>query len=264
MNQALSTANGGLSPQLEQKAAAVHAALSDAIARFGDVVYSNSLGAEAMVLTDIIWSRGLPIEIFTVDTGRLHEETYSLLDRLQRRYGRRITLYYPEASKVEGFVARNGINGFYNGVEERLSCCHIRKVEPFRRAIAGRKAWVTGVRRQQSASRAQSQVVEWDAAGGLHKVSPLLDWTEQDVWDYIRARKLPYNPLHDRGYPSIGCAPCTRAIEPGQDSRAGRWWWENPDSRECGLHPRIRVTGSAVTVPAAVAVPAGPRAASST
>jgi phosphoadenosine phosphosulfate reductase len=228
-------------------------------------VYSNSLGAEAMVLTDIIWSRGLPIEIFTVDTGRLHEETYSLLDRLQRRYGKRITLYYPDASKVESFVARNGINGFYNGVEERMSCCHIRKVEPFRRAIAGRKAWVTGVRRQQSAARAQAEGVEWDAAHGLHKVSPLLDWTEQDVWDYIRARKLPYNPLHDRGYASIGCAPCTRAIEPGQDSRAGRWWWENPDSRECGLHPRIRVTVAPATAaaPAGALVSAAPRTARS-
>jgi len=266
MNQALSTANGGLSPELAQKAAVAHEALRDAIARFGDVVYSNSLGAEAMVLTDIIWSRGLPIEIFTVDTGRLHEETYSLLDRLQRRYGKRITLYYPEASRVEGFVARNGINGFYNGVEERMSCCQIRKVEPFRRAIAGRKAWVTGVRRQQSVARSQSDVVEWDAAGGLHKVSPLLDWSDQDVWDYIRARKLPYNQLHDRGYPSIGCAPCTRAIEPGQDSRAGRWWWENPDSRECGLHPRIRVTGpaTAAAVSPATAVSAAARAASST
>lgn len=266
MNQALSTNNGGLTALLEQKAAAVHAALSDAIARFGDIVYSNSLGAEAMVLTDIIWSRGLPIEIFTIDTGRLHEETYSLLDRLQRRYGKRITLYYPEAARLESFVAHNGINGFYNGVEERMSCCHIRKVEPFRRAIAGRKAWVTGVRRQQSATRAQTEVIEWDAGHGLHKVSPLLDWTDQDVWDYIRARKLPYNPLHDRGYPSIGCAPCTRAIEPGQDSRAGRWWWENPDSRECGLHPRIRVTGAAGAAvgPPPVTVPAAARAASST
>lgn len=245
MTPSLGTVNGGLSLELEQKAAAAHVLLTRAVAEFGSVVYSNSLGAEAMVLTDIIWSRGLDIGIFSIDTGRLHEETLSLLDRLQRRYGKRIELYYPDAQRLEAYVARNGINGFYNGLEERLSCCHIRKVEPFRRAVAGKKAWVTGVRREQSTARAQTESIEWDAGNGLYKISPLLDWSEQDIWGYIHALKLPYNPLHDRQYPSIGCAPCTRAVEPGQDSRSGRWWWENPDSRECGLQPRIRIAAQA-------------------
>jgi phosphoadenosine phosphosulfate reductase len=230
-----------LSPELERKIEATRATLAQAVAEFGDIVYSNSLGAEAIVLTDLIWSSNLPIEIFSIDTGRLHEETYSLLDRIQRRYGKRIQLYYPERERLETYVRQNGINGFYNGLEQRVSCCHLRKVEPFRRAIAGRKAWITGVRRQQSAARAEGETFEWDDGNGLYKVSPLLDWTEQDVWDYIRVHQLPYNPLHDKHYPSIGCAPCTRAIEPGQDSRAGRWWWERPDSRECGLLPRITV-----------------------
>jgi phosphoadenosine phosphosulfate reductase len=255
MNQVLAThspgtSSGGLSPQLQQKAAAAQATLARAVAEYGSVVYSNSLGAEAIVLTDIIWSRSLEIGIFTIDTGRLPDETYSLLDRLQRRYARQIQVYYPEAARLESLVARNGINGFYNGVEERLSCCHIRKVEPFRRAIAGHKAWVTGVRREQSAARSHAQSNEWDDSHGLYKVSPLLDWSEEDVWEYIRALKLPYNALHDRGYRSIGCVPCTRAVEPGQDSRSGRWWWENPESRECGLHPRIRVAVQSSARPA--------------
>lgn len=246
-----------LSPELQAKAQAARELLAKTVAEYGankdgSVVYANSLGAEAMVLTDLIWGAdgvaGIAekIEIFSIDTGRLHEETYSLLDRVQRRYGKHIRLYYPQTEQVEQYVSQNGINGFYNGLEQRQSCCHIRKIEPFRRAIAGRKAWVTGVRREQSATRALGAAVEWDAGNGLHKISPLLDWTEKDVWDYIRALKLPYNPLHDRNFPSIGCAPCTRAIEPGQDHRAGRWWWENPESRECGLHPRIRIVAQHV------------------
>jgi phosphoadenosine phosphosulfate reductase len=242
MTPALGTINTtGLSRELQQKADAAASLLARVVAEHGDVVYANSLGAEAIVLTDLIWSRGLRVDIFSIDTGRLHEETYSLLDRLQRRYGRRIRLYSPDAQQLEAYVEQNGINGFYNGLDERLSCCNIRKVEPFKRAIAGRRAWVTGTRREQSAARAQAEAVEWDQSYGLYKVSPLLDWTEKDIWDYIFTFKLPYNPLHDRNYRSIGCAPCTRAVEPGQDSRAGRWWWENPDSRECGLHPRIRL-----------------------
>ena len=234
-----------LSPELEQKVSKVRALLEKAVADFGDVVYANSLGLEAMVLTDIIWTQVPGIEIFSVDTGRLHEETYSLLDRVQRRYGKRIRVYYPQPEHVENFVAKHGINGFYSGVEERLSCCHVRKVEPFRRGIAGRKAWITGVRRQQSAVRAQGQPIEWDDQHGLYRISPLLDWTQAEVQEYVQVLKLPYNPLHDRDFPSIGCAPCTRAVEPGQDSRAGRWWWENSEARECGLQPRIRVVATA-------------------
>ncbi len=234
-----------LSPELQAKVQATRELLARTVAEYGDVVYSNSLGAEAMVLTDLIWTHVPQVEVFTIDTGRLHEDTVSLLDRVQRRYNKQIKVYYPQAGALEQYVQTNGINGFYNGLEQRQSCCSIRKVEPFRRAVAGRKAWITGVRREQSATRALVSPVEWDGQNGLHKISPLLEWTERDIWEYIRALKLPYNPLHDRHYPSIGCAPCTRAVEAGQDSRAGRWWWENPDSRECGLQPRIQVLAKA-------------------
>jgi len=230
-----------LSSRLQSLVQGTRALLEQAVREHGDVVYSNSLGAEAMVLTDIICTDVPEIEMFTLDTGRLHDETLALLDRIERRYQRRIRVLTPDSALVEQYVRDNGINGFYLGVEERQSCCHIRKVEPFKRGIAGHKAWVTGVRREQSAERAQGDAISWDDRYGLWKVSPLLEWTEQDVWAYINARNLPYNALHDKGYPSIGCAPCTRAVEPGADPRSGRWWWENPDSRECGLQPRRRV-----------------------
>lgn len=222
----------------ESKINATLDTLRSAVSEYGKVVYSNSLGAESMVLTDLIWKQVPEIEIFTLDTGRLPEETYNLIERLERRYDRRMRIYYSEPATLEALVARNGINGFYNGVPERVACCHVRKVEPFRRAVQGAGAWVTGVRHEQSVTRAQAKAVDFDAANGLAKISPILDWTHDDVWTYIRTHKLPYNPLHDKGYPSIGCAPCTRAVEPGADSRSGRWWWENTDSKECGLHPR--------------------------
>jgi phosphoadenosine phosphosulfate reductase len=195
-----------------------------------------------MVLTDLIYTSVPAIDLFSIDTGRLPEETLSLLDRLERRYQRRIPLVYPDTQAIELFVRERGVNAFYGSLEARLRCCGIRKVEPFKRAIVGYGAWVTGVRRDQSETRAQAQPQVHDERYGLAKISPLLDWSEADVWAYIRARDLPYNALHDRGYPSIGCAPCTRAIEPGQDHRAGRWWWEHPESRECGLQPRPRPT----------------------
>jgi phosphoadenosine phosphosulfate reductase len=229
-----------LNLELEQKTAAVRERLAAAVGEYGRVVYSNSLGAEAMVLTDIIWSNVPEIDIFSIDTGRLPEETYELLEKLQRRYKRNLRVVYPDAEALEGLVAAQGVNGFYHSLEARQACCRIRKVEPFKRAIAGYGAWVTGVRHEQSASRAMAEPVEWDAENGLHKISPILDWTEEQVWQYIRTRKLPYNSLHDRQYPSIGCSPCTRAIQPGESRRAGRWWWEQPESRECGLHPRVR------------------------
>jgi phosphoadenosine phosphosulfate reductase len=230
-----------LSPRLQTLVQDTRAVLELTLREHKNVVYSNSLGAEAMVLTDLICTYAPEIEMFTLDTGRLHDETLALLDRIERRYQRRVQVFYPDAQQIERYVGDNGINGFYLGVEERLSCCHIRKIEPFRRAVAGRKAWITGVRREQSAERALGEAIGWDERYGLWKVSPLLDWTEEDVWAYIRSRNLPYNALHDKGYPSIGCAPCTRAVEPGADPRSGRWWWENPDSRECGLQPRRRV-----------------------
>ena len=229
-----------LNLELEQKAVATREQLLAAVREHGRVVYSNSLGAEAVVLSDIIWSHVPEIDVFSIDTGRLHEETYELLEKLERRYKRSIRIVYPDARALEELVAQQGVNGFYHSLDARLACCHVRKVEPFKRAIAGYSAWVTGVRREQSATRAQAQPVEWDAENGLQKISPLLDWTEEQIWQYIRARKLPYNSLHDRQFPSIGCSPCTRAIQPGENRRAGRWWWEQPESRECGLHPRVR------------------------
>jgi phosphoadenosine phosphosulfate reductase len=228
-----------LSLDLKQKADAVRTELAAALRRFGRLIYSNSLGAEAMVLTDVIWSHLPQIEVFSIDTGRLHEETYELLEKLQRRYQRRVRLVYPDAQALEALVAAQGVNGFYHSLQARLDCCRIRKVEPFRRAIAGFPAWVTGVRREQSAGRAHDQSADWATQHGLYKVSPLLDWSETEVWQYIRARRLPYNPLHDRQFPSIGCSPCTRAVQPGEGRRAGRWWWEQAESRECGLHPRV-------------------------
>jgi phosphoadenosine phosphosulfate reductase len=223
-----------LRDRAESSIAQLRAALND----YKNVCYANSLGAESVVLTDLIWERVPEIDIFSIDTGRLYPETYDLIERIQHRYGRTLRLYYPEAADLEDWVAQNGINGFRNGIEQRHGCCGIRKVAPFRRAVAGKSAWVTGIRRAQSASRSLATAVEWDSVYGLHKISPLLDWSETDIWDYIRKKRLPYNSLHDTGFPSIGCAPCTRAVQPGDDERSGRWWWERPDSRECGLHPR--------------------------
>lgn len=232
---ALPVIDAALAQKIAQSTALLRQALSD----FGRIVYANSLGAEAVVLTDLICTEVPQIDIITIDTGRLPEETLSLLERLERRYQRRIKVFYPNAAAVEQYVGEHGINGFYNGLQERLSCCQIRKVEPFKRAIAGYAAWVTGLRREQSETRAAGEPIAKDEHG-IAKVSPLLEWTEANVWTYILAKKLPYNVLHDRGYPSIGCAPCSRSIEAGQDHRAGRWWWEKADSRECGLHPRRR------------------------
>jgi phosphoadenosine phosphosulfate reductase len=224
---------------LEQKAATVRARLAAALAEHGRPTYASSLGAEAIVLIDIIWSHVPQIDVFTIDTGRLHQETHDLLETLQRRYRRTMRVIYPDAAALEGLVARQGINGFYHRVEARLECCQIRKIDPFRRAIAGFPAWITGLRREQSASRAHTEELEWDPKYGLYKLSPLLEWREQEIWQYIRLHHLPYNALHDRQYPSIGCEPCTRAVQPGESRRAGRWWWERAESRECGLHPLI-------------------------
>lgn len=215
--------------------------LRAAVTEYTNVCYASSLGAESMVLTDLIWGSVPEIEIFSIDTGRLFPETYDLIERLQRRYGRALRMYYPDAGRLEDWVGENGINGFREGIEQRRGCCAVRKVEPFRRALSGRGAWVTGIRRGQSASRALAAPIEWDGEYGLHKVSPLLSWSEGEIWDYIRKKRLPYNSLHDLGFPSIGCAPCTRAVQAGEDARSGRWWWERTDLRECGLHPRRKI-----------------------
>lgn len=205
-------------------------------AEFSPAVFASSLAAEDMVLTDMILKAKLPIGIFSLETGRLHQETLAVLDKVKTRYDHDITLYRPQPEAVAAYVEQHGLNAFYNSVEMRRECCRIRKVEPLGRALAGNKAWITGQRRAQSTTRAELHVQEDDAAHAMTKFNPLADWSEQDVWDYIRANDVPYNALHDQGYPSIGCEPCTRAVQPGEDVRAGRWWWENPDSKECGLH----------------------------
>lgn len=201
-------------------------------------VLASGFGIESMVLTDLIARHALPIGIFTLDTGRLPSETYALIDRVREHYGLTIDVYCPDGAALEGYVRDNGINAFYRTLELRQRCCEIRKTEPLSRALAGKGAWITGLRRAQSPTRAQAGVEEFDTAHGLAKFNPLVHWSDADVWGYIRTHQVPYSPLHDRGYPSIGCAPCTRAIEPGEDIRAGRWWWENPEHKECGLHRR--------------------------
>jgi len=207
-------------------------------------VFANSFGAEDMVLTDLIARENIGIEIFSLDTGRLPAETYELMQKTAETYPAvPIRVYFPRAESVEKYVNEQGINAFYQSVELRKECCRIRKMEPLARALTGKTAWVTGLRRSQSTTRTDATEQEWDEANGLAKFNPLLEWSEQDVWDYIRAREIPYNALHDRHYPSIGCAPCTRAIAVGEDIRAGRWWWENPEGKECGLHAKVSRIG---------------------
>jgi phosphoadenosine phosphosulfate reductase len=203
---------------------------------FTPAVFASSLAAEDMVLTDLILKAKLPIAIFSLETGRLHAETLAMLDKVKEIYGYEIALYRPQPEAVEAYVAQNGLNAFYDSVDMRKECCRIRKVEPLGRALAGNQAWITGQRRAQSATRTSLMIEEDDPAHFMTKFNPLADWSEEDVWTYLRDNKVPYNALHDKGYPSIGCEPCTRAIEPGEDVRAGRWWWENPESKECGLH----------------------------
>jgi phosphoadenosine phosphosulfate reductase len=203
---------------------------------FSPAVFASSLAAEDMVLTDLILKAGLPITIFSLETGRLHKETLAMIDKVKAHYGYDIQVMRPKQELVDEYVAKNGLNAFYDSVEMRKGCCYVRKVEPLGRALAGNEAWITGQRRSQSTTRAELAVQEDDAAHGMVKFNPLADWSEEDVWEYIRSNGVPYNELHDRGYPSIGCEPCTRAIQPGEDVRAGRWWWENADSKECGLH----------------------------
>ncbi|MBC3809146.1 phosphoadenylyl-sulfate reductase [Undibacterium seohonense] len=203
---------------------------------FSPAVFASSLAAEDMVLTDLILRHKLNIGIFSLETGRLHKETLSMLDRIKETYDYEVELYKPETDAVNSYVQQHGLNAFYDSVEMRKECCRIRKVEPLNRALSGNKAWITGQRRAQSATRAELAVQEDDVAHAMQKFNPLTDWSEDDVWHYIRSNNVPYNALHDKGYPSIGCEPCTRAIQPGEDVRAGRWWWENPESKECGLH----------------------------
>jgi phosphoadenosine phosphosulfate reductase len=200
------------------------------------VALASSLSAEDMVISDVILRLKLGIEIFTLDTGRLHADTLNVISAIRERYGYDVRVFRPDPAAVAEYVERLGRDAFYESVELRKRCCHIRKVEPLERALAGKQAWITGQRRDQAATRAGLNVREYDEARGIVKFNPLADWTEGEVWDLIRERDIPYNALHDQGYRSIGCAPCTRPTVAGEDVRAGRWWWELRDARECGLH----------------------------
>ncbi|HKL09335.1 MAG TPA: phosphoadenylyl-sulfate reductase [Bacteroidales bacterium] len=210
-----------------------------AIDHFGQkITFASSLGAEDQVITDMLSKIKRNITIFTLDTGRMFPETYDILEKTCNYYNIRIKVYFPDYKKVEEMVEEKGINLFYRSVENRQRCCFLRKKEPLKRAFQGMDAWICGLRKEQSVTRINNKVVEWDEQNGLFKINPLIDWSEQELWDYIRQHKVPYNELHDKGFPSIGCQPCTRAVKPGEDVRAGRWWWEEPEKKECGLHNR--------------------------
>jgi phosphoadenosine phosphosulfate reductase len=218
------------------KTTAARALLRRIAADFSPAAFANSLGAEDMVLTDLIVGEKLDIEIFSLDTGRLPLETYDLIAEVKKHYGLALKLFYPRHDLVEAYTREHGINAFYESVELRKGCCFARKVEPLQRALVAKKAWITGMRAQQSATREGLPVQVFDEGNGLEKFNPLSDWSEKEVWAYLKLNKVPYNALHDKFYPSIGCAPCTRSVTPGEDVRSGRWWWENPESKECGLH----------------------------
>ena len=204
----------------------------------GKIALSSSLGIEDQVLTDMIVRTDKSTRIFTLDTGRLFPETYSLIDKTNIRYDIQLEVLFPDYKEVEKMVKDEGINLFYKGIEQRKGCCRVRKLDPLKRAFQGLEVWICGLRKEQSITRQAVQLIEWDENNGLIKLNPLINFTEAEVWDYIRKNKVPYNKLHDQGFPSIGCQPCTRAIQPGEDIRAGRWWWENPDQKECGLHKK--------------------------
>lgn len=221
---------------LQQKIDQTVAVLRQAAKEFAPLTFANSLGAEDMVLTDLIAKHQPDIQMFSLDTGRLPQETYDLMQQVRNRYSVPLQVYFPDATSTEALVGKNGVNGFYDSVDNRKACCHARKVEPLKRALSGKKAWITGMRREQAVTRGSLEVSAFDADHGLQKFNPLLDWSNAEVWEYIKANDVPYNALHDQFYPSIGCAPCTRAITPGEDIRAGRWWWEDPQNKECGLH----------------------------
>ncbi|WP_353136606.1 phosphoadenylyl-sulfate reductase [Pseudopedobacter sp.] len=204
----------------------------------GDIVFSTSFGWEDQVISHMIFSENLPIDVFTLDTGRLFTETYYVWNRTLETYQKPIHTFYPDAQLLQNFVTEKGPNSFYESVENRKTCCGIRKVEPLNRALKDKKIWITGIRAEQSPNRTDMEWVEWDEAHQLVKVHPIFSWTLEDVKAYVSSNHIPYNPLHDKGFPSIGCSPCTRAVAPGEDFRAGRWWWEDQSKKECGLHSK--------------------------
>ncbi len=225
-----------IAKQLESKDA--EAVLRWAVERFFPRIgFASSFGAEDVAVIDLLAKVKKEVTVFTLDTGRLPEETYEVMDRIRQRYGISITSYFPDKTAVEKLEREKGFYSFRESVENRKECCGIRKVEPLNRALSGLDAWITGLRREQAVTRSGLPKVELDTAHrNMPKVNPIADWTTDQVWAYIRAHNVPYNKLHDEGYPSIGCAPCTRAVKPGEDIRAGRWWWELPEHKECGLH----------------------------
>ncbi len=213
--------------------------LSYAIEKYGDkLILASSLGVEDQVLTNMLSILSDQVSIFVLDTGRLPQETYDVMARTMRRYAFNYAVYYPDQQTVEKMVAENGPNHFYDSLENRKECCGVRKVEPLSRALDGKKAWITGIRRAQSIDRLETELFEWDESHNMIKINPLVSWSKDDVWDYVKRHDIPYNALHDKGYPSIGCAPCTRAVPLGEDDRSGRWWWEEAVQKECGLHVR--------------------------
>jgi len=226
-------------PELLKKSAGLgpEEILALAVSEFGEkLTLATSLGEEDQVLTDMIGRVAPELEVFTLDTGRLFQESYDLLAKTQKRYPMTFKIYYPDTAAVEQMVRTKGINLFYESVENRKLCCGVRKVEPLRRALAGKSAWITGLRREQAVTRQDLKPFEWDDANGLVKINPLCAWTLKQVQDYVTDHRVDVSPLHKQGFISIGCSPCTRAVKPGEDIRAGRWWWEQPEQKECGLH----------------------------
>lgn len=242
MSAVISSASLAAAPSrqtIDSKADAVVDLLRRVARDYSPAALATALGPESMVLIDMIARERLPLAVFTIDTGRLPAETYDLLARTSEHYsavGLRIEVYFPQQESVEEYVNTYGINAFYDAVPLRQRCCEIRKVEPLRRALAGRKAWITGLRADQSGTRSNLTVQSFDPTHGIEKFNPLIDWTTQEVWAYLRKHQVPYNSLHDHFYASIGCAPCTRPVALGEDPRAGRWWWERNENKECGLH----------------------------
>jgi phosphoadenosine phosphosulfate reductase len=224
---------------------ALERALERIAGDFAPAALASSLSAEDMVITDAIARAGLPIVVFALDTGRLHADTLALVREVYSRYGITVSVYTPDPDAVANYVSSHGRDGFYGSVELRQRCCEIRKIEPLKRALRGKRAWITGQRREHSAARARLPEREFDGVHGLEKFNPLAAWSETEVWNEIRARRIPYNRLYDQGYRSIGCAPCTRPLVPGEALRAGRWWWEETRHTECGLHPRDKATADA-------------------
>jgi phosphoadenosine phosphosulfate reductase len=234
---------------LDTRVAEASTRLRDVVAAHSPATFASSFGAEDMVILDLIAKLELDVEIFTLDTGRLHEETHALIALARQKYQRPIKVMCPDSAELESFVENYGNNAFYDSVELRKRCCAIRKVAPLRRALEGKRLWITGLRRDQSVTRSDFAVLAHDSDNGLFKLSPLVDWSTEEVFEYLQRFDVPSNALHARGFPSIGCAPCTRAVKPGEDERSGRWWWERAESRECGLHmdPQGRLVRAAST-----------------